>query len=291
MPRAIYSAPSWWWSWFCCAADCWNSRVSDVAVLFPSWWWICWRSFAETLFWLHVDDLNWTLVLNWCDFLFRFSTCWNSVVIWCDFRSQLKMWFSCFPCCDAMCLQWFESFRDLSLMFDLMWMFWFCDSSWWESFFCSFGWCNRSEGVIFQLLLVWWPVLDAMLVYPHDFFSDVKKFPKELSDVNETALKLWCNVRIFFLMWCSFPEIFLIAFLISFLWSWFEVFLMQWKWPEDFLMIEVGPFVFFDVRRSFVVLMIAFWCLVVDVLMPENFSDARNFFSDVNLTLFCWSWF
>jgi len=145
-------------------------------------------------------------------------------------------------------------------------------------------WCSECQSVCnFVFFDVKWlfqrPVLDAMLVNPHDFFFWCEETPKVHSDVNETALKLWCNVEILFLMWCSFPEVFLITFLISFLWRWFDVFLMQWKWPEDFLMIEVGPFVFFDVAARSL-----FWWSRSDVWWLMYWCP--KFFSDVNLTLF-----
>jgi len=155
--------------------------------------------------------------------------------------------------------------------------------------FRFFSWCDLTFPIGLFLDAMWWSPMQI-------FFFLMWRSPKNVL--------MWWNcpndlmqMQCVFLMWCSFHEIFLIAFLISFLWCFSEAVEVTWSRPIDrcpdfvFQMMQwMRPGIFLMLWRSIVFF---WWCqplarcsdLVLkfgwcpkDFLMPENFSEPRNFF-------------
>jgi len=208
------------------------------------------------------------------------------------------------------CLQWFESLNlnpqnfffdaqmlavnlfwccDVMQMLLMMWLFRFCDSSWFDVRICSFGWCS----VLMWISCVFFSwtrsqrISDVMM-----WFFWCVKLPEDFSSEN-VSNRFWCDEGCFFSEVMQFPWTTDVMKSPDRLQTWFRFSEDVWnfsddamKCPEIFLMLWCS-IVFFDVNRSFVVL-IAFWCCG---WFTENFFWCPKGFSDVNLMLFCWSWF
>jgi len=212
---------------------------------------------------------TWTSKFFWCS-----NACSESfLMLWCDANA--------FWCCDC---------SD------------FCDSSWFDVRICSFGWCS----VLMWISCVFFSwtrsqrISDVMM-----WFFWCVKLPEDFSSEN-VSNRFWCDEGCFFFWsdavsvnhWCD-EVARSIADLISFFWRCLKFFWwcneMPWNF-SDVVMLDRFFWCQSLVRCSDRVLMLwlmywnFFWC-PKNFLMPENFFWCPKRFSDVNLMLFCWSWF
>jgi len=195
--------------------------------------------------------LCWTDVISCFDFNLL-----KLCVIWCDF--SLRMWFSCFPCCDLM--QCACMIRIVS---------WFVPHVWFDV----------------NVLILWFKLVRKFFLF---FWLMQSIWRCDFSTPFGVVTCSWCDVGVppwfFFLMWRSFPKNFLMWMRLPWssdaMWeffSWCDAVSLRFSW-------SLSWFRFSEVGLKF------FWCNESDLKIFWWLKLARSYFlMSAARSLFWWS--